>query len=496
MVLACKMPSAFSRRRSRNSIFGTYEPSAPATVASERTTPGSAATRFSTTGGSPSAAVSPPVVVEPAQATPATATQEAKTDADDIARWVSRYDNAASTSNSPSVRSSVKAIEKNVRKSKLSQAWEEWNRPPTTEERIKRVLKVTAGTAERSDAGGAGEQSATRRWTGGAQEEDYGDHRDTSHDGGDGREEGVGGKSNLAAGEVLQGSLGASAPRDGKSSPGRISSGRISPGSGSRQYNELLAARSRKGGGQHEDENHAGTETSEIPSTPYTVTSQSETRTRGTGSGSRWEDDAARSNNVHNSPMMRKVRSGSSSSRNESGNRRKQGDPLHVHDMIVGGNNCMIDHAGSTTRSATKLNTMRTTFQSSLHDPRGTFRSYNNADQAAIKSPSSCFKEERNSLIGDLSELWRQIDFLEGELQKANNKNLRMSSKNRAIVEKLASKVREHQVELEKCRKEGLNDSGKIKVLARELNFARAEQRRLHHLANTKMLKEQKTSKR
>ena len=58
-----------------------------------------------------------------------------------------------------------------------------------------------------------------------------------------------------------------------------------------------------------------------------------------------------------------------------------------------------------------------------------------------------------------LSKVWRQVGFLERELQKVNKKNIKMSTMNRAIVEKLASEVRSNREELERTRQKAVNDN-------------------------------------
>jgi len=131
-----------------------------------------------------------------------------------------------------------------------------------------------------------------------------------------------------------------------------------------------------------------------------------------------------------------------------------QGSALHMSDMIVGGQNCMIDHQP---KSATKLHTMRTTFQSSLHDPHPSTNYPRTED--IIRTPAAAFKGEREAMISDLSEVWRQVGFLERELQKVNKKNIKMSTMNRAIVEKLASEVRSNREELERTRQKAVNDN-------------------------------------
>jgi hypothetical protein len=109
---------------------------------------------------------------------------------------------------------------------------------------------------------------------------------------------------------------------------------------------------------------------------------------------------------------------------------------------------------------------------------------------------TQAFKTERNGLIKDLSELWKQIDFLTVELNKANTKNGKLSASNRKTIDALRSKMEDQDAELEDLRKSSDNDANMIMQLTREVSFGEAEKRGLRHLANTKKLDERKITER
>ena len=172
--------------------------------------------------------------------------------------------------------------------------------------------------------------------------------------------------------------------------------------------------------------------------------------------------------------------------------------PLHMSDMVVAGNNCMVDHvqaAGDNASSRLKLNTIK--LSTSLHSPvplpssKASFASQTMRARTAM----GVFKEERNTLVTDLTQLWKQIDFLEVQLAKANKKNLNQSAKHANIVEKLAAMARDYHDDNERLQREALVDADAINDLSRQITFAKAEQRRLHHLANTKQLDAHKTER-
>ena len=143
--------------------------------------------------------------------------------------------------------------------------------------------------------------------------------------------------------------------------------------------------------------------------------------------------------------------------------RRPSHRALHMSDMIVAGANCMVEPVNpNQPKSAMKLNTMK---MSSLHSPAplpSSRKSFANQTMSArnatgvFKEVRSCLlvsqnppphnsnsSQERESLVGDLTSLWQQIDFLEAQLDKVNKKNLTSSSHHAKIVEKLAMSLRE-----------------------------------------------------
>ncbi|GMH52791.1 hypothetical protein TrRE_jg13572, partial [Triparma retinervis] len=424
------MPSAFSRRRSRPANL------AGGYVASSDPPVPASRTNPGTNPPHPPSSRLPSTATTPAGSTGRPDQTVGRTSpSEDLAESASAVGAFPASPSTPSssVQGATKTIEKKFRKSQLASAWEKMNPPLTTEERVKGVIR--------------------------------------------------------------RASIGAAASPDDEDD--KIYSSYVSPRAEARELNNNSA----KGG--EEEEKEYNNLTQGFNQTQDFTASAASTLNLGAsamglhGASSRAPVTAsttpftiakqeARRSSIARAELMKESQGRA---------RKMQGSELHMSDMVVGGQNCMIDHQPPLPpRSATKLHTMRSTFQSSMHDPRPS-RSNFTRDEIA-QNPASAFKEQRETLISDMSELWRQIDFLEGELQKANKKNLTMSSRNRALVEKLAGEVRANRSELEQARQKGVNDGDRIKALCKDLGFANAEKRRLHHLATTKNLAQKKTGER
>ncbi|GMI48520.1 hypothetical protein TrCOL_g1377 [Triparma columacea] len=499
------MPSAFSRRRSRpaNLAGGYVASSAPPSRSSRSQasanpphpssgTPSTTATTLAGSAGRPDQTV---------DLTPQSIDVAAR--GSDVG--------ASSTSPStptPSVQAlATKTIEKKFRKSQLASAWEKMNPPLTTEERVKGVIRraslgatataspFATATATATPGGRLSPPSATDYISGGRDYGGYGVEYYKEEDDDEEEEVVVVEKEVVEEEKVVEeeeeerrGAGEKVKQEDEHDEDDKIYSSYVSPRAEAREL-------STKGGAEEEEYNQTQDfhQTQDFTASAASTLNLDASSLRVTSSGL-----PVTSSTTPFTIAKREARLGRAERTKESqgqAQRQVQGSALHMSDMIVGGQNCMIDHEPPLPpKSATKLHTMRSTFQSSLHDPRPDRNSLTRAE--IMQNPVSAFKEQRETLISDMSELWRQIDFLEVELQKAHKKNLTMSSRNRALVEKLASEVRSNRSELEVARQKGLNDDDRIRALCKDLGLANAEKRRLHHLATTKNLAQKKTGER
>ncbi|GMI05659.1 hypothetical protein TrVE_jg12840 [Triparma verrucosa] len=343
---------------------------------------------------------------------------------------------ASSENDGNATATAVRTIEKKVRKNVLSQAWETMNPPLSTTERIARIAK-SAQDLEASNS------NSSR----GSDDDAEVDSRSKSvRSAQEDADEDEGGSYGSGEGGV-------------RAREERTAEAEINP--------------------QHESEKPvAGTprtsnypNPSNEPETPYTV---------GT-SNANADADTYNDNDTNRDPQT---------------SRRPSHRALHMSDMIVAGANCMVEPVNpNQPKSTMKLNTMK---MSSLHSPAplpSSRKSFANQTMSA-RNATGVFKEERESLVGDLTSLWQQIDFLEAQLDKVNKKNLTSSSHHAKIVEKLAMSLRETKQENEELKSKLLVDQDAINELSREITLSKAEQRRLHHLANTKFLSEHKTERR
>ena len=113
----------------------------------------------------------------------------------------------------------------------------------------------------------------------------------------------------------------------------------------------------------------------------------------------------------------------------------------------------------------------------------------------ANRNAVGCFKGEREGLIGDLSILWKQIDFLEGELGYTRNKMRTQSKKNAEHREQLDDEIKTLNGSLEEHKKELMCKDNEVLALSRKVAFGVSENRRMHHLANTKNIEYNKVKR-
>ncbi|GMI34923.1 hypothetical protein TeGR_g9097, partial [Tetraparma gracilis] len=115
------------------------------------------------------------------------------------------------------------------------------------------------------------------------------------------------------------------------------------------------------------------------------------------------------------------------------------------------------------------------------------------AGEISARTQAAAFKSERNSLISDLSGLWEQITFLEGQLTKAHSANNAKSSQHRSVLDDVRERMVAQEEELEALKKQHREDATQLLSLTRQLTFSHAEERRLRHLASSKNLAASKT---